>query len=117
LRDALKVAPDDQKAAIQAEIDEITDGVVTVNPTMRIFYDKRDGMPRVHEPIKDPAINKSLTQDLYFVLMDVDEQDRARFRYFIKPQMTLGLFGLVVMVLGTVYALLPTLSRRRTEGV
>ncbi len=115
LRDALKVAPDDAKAAIQAEIDEIIDGVVSVQPTMRIFYDKRDGMPRVNEPIKDPAIEKQLTKDLYFVLMDVDEFDRARFRYFIKPHMTMGLFGLFIMVLGTAYALLPTLTRKRPE--
>ena len=115
LREALKVAPDDQKAAIQSEIDAIIEGVVTVRPTMRIFYDKRDGMPRVHEPIKDPAIEKELTKDLYFVLMDVDEQDRARFRYFIKPHMTMGLVGLFIMVLGTAYALLPTLTRKRPE--
>jgi len=86
-----------------------------VQPTMRIFYDKRDGMPRVNEPIKDPAIEKQLTKDLYFVLMDVDEFDRARFRYFIKPHMTMGLFGLFIMVLGTAYALLPTLTRKRPE--
>lgn len=115
LREALKVAPQAQKAAIEAEIAAIIDGVPSVQPTMRIFYDKRDGMPRVNEPIKDPAIEKTLTKDLYFVLMDVDEQDRARFRYFIKPHMTLGLLGLFVMVLGTTYCLLPTLTRKRPE--
>ena len=115
LRDAWKIAPDDVKPAIESEIAAITDGVTTVQPTMRIFYNKRDGMPRVNEPIKDPAINKALTRDFYFVLMDLDDMGRGHFRYFIKPHMTLGLAGLVVMVLGTVYALLPTLSRRRPE--
>jgi c-type cytochrome biogenesis protein CcmF len=115
LREALKVAPDSVKPAIEAEISEIVEGVPAISPTMRIFYNKRDGMPRVNEPIKDPAIEKTLTKDLYFVLMDVDEHDRARFRYFIKPHMTLGLFGLFVMVLGTAYCLLPTLTRKRPE--
>ena len=115
LRDALQVAPDDLKAAIEAEINETILGAVTVQPTMRIFYGKRDGMPRVSEPIKDPAISKHLTQDLYFVLMDVDEQGACHFRYFIKPHMTMGLIGLVIMVLGTVYALLPSITRRRPE--
>ncbi|MCC6575592.1 MAG: heme lyase CcmF/NrfE family subunit [Planctomycetes bacterium] len=115
LRAAAFVAPADVKPHIEAEINAIIGGVAHVHPTMRIFYDKREGTPRMNEPVKDPAIWRKPTGDLYFVLQNTQADGKAYFRYFIKPQMMLGLAGLFVIALGTIYALLPSFTRRRPE--
>ena len=115
LRSALESAPEEKRDRISAEIEAILAEAWTVKPRMRIFYDKRTGMPRVSEPEKDPAIERSFGRDLYFILQDVQPDNTAIFRFFVKPQMMTALTGLFIMVLGTVLALLPSLRRRRPE--
>lgn len=96
-------------------IDSIEQDAIVIRPTMRIFYDKRTGVPRVDEPVKDPKYHRQITRDLYFILQDADPDGRAVFRFFVKPHMTLGLFGLLVVILGTVLAFLPATRRRRKK--
>ena len=103
-------------ALIESEIEAITDGAYSLSPRIRIFYDKRTGIPRTSEPVKDPAIHRTISKDFYFILQDVDSKTgKAFFRFFIKPQMALGLAGLAVVILGTFMAFLPTMRRRRRE--
>jgi len=115
LSQARATAEGESLAAIDAEMAAIRDSAVTVHPGMRIFYDKRTGAPRMSEPVKDPHYHRQLSRDTYFILQDTRQDGTATFRYFIKPQMTLGLSGLVIIVLGTVMAILPTFRRRRPE--
>src|SRR5690606_39870007 len=102
-------------SAIDAEMATILNGAMTVEPGMRIFYDKRTGAPKMAEPIKDPYYRRSLTRDVYFILQDAQPDGTATLRFFIKPQMTLGLVGLFVITIGTVLAFLPNFRRRRPE--
>jgi c-type cytochrome biogenesis protein CcmF len=115
LRRARHTAQGETAAAIDAEIAAILADASTVEPGMRIFYDKRSGAPRMNEPVKDPYYYRTLGKDMYFILQDAQPDGRATFRYFVKPQMTLGLSGLVITVLGTVLAILPSFRRRRPE--
>jgi len=115
LRRAREHAEGDTAAAIDTEIAAIMEDAHTVEPGMRIFYDKRSGAPRMNEPVKDPYYYRTLSKDMYFILQDAQPDGRATFRYFVKPQMTLGLAGLVITVLGTVLAILPSFRRRRPE--
>ncbi|MCZ7604822.1 MAG: cytochrome c biogenesis protein CcsA [Planctomycetota bacterium] len=115
LRRARLTAQGETASAIDAEIAAILADASTVNPGMRIFYDKRSGAPRMNEPVKDPYYHRTLSKDMYFILQDAQPDGRATFRYFVKPQMTLGLSGLVITILGTVLAILPSFRRRRPE--
>ncbi|MCB9932211.1 MAG: heme lyase CcmF/NrfE family subunit [Planctomycetes bacterium] len=115
LQRARKSAEGEKLAAIDAEIAAILADAATVEPRMRIFYDKRSGAPRMQEPVKDPYYHRTLGKDTYFILQDAQPDGRATFRYFVKPQMTLGLSGLVITILGTVLAILPSFRRRRPE--
>jgi hypothetical protein len=114
LRAALAKAKDETATAITTEIAETTKGAATVHPRMRIFYDKRTGAPKTAEPIKDPEYHRTLSRDAYFILQDVKTDGTGTFRFFVKPQMVLGLAGLAVVVVGTVMAFLPSVRRRRT---
>ncbi|MBX3460312.1 MAG: cytochrome c biogenesis protein CcsA [Planctomycetes bacterium] len=98
---------------IRAEIDATTAGAATVTPRMRIFYDKRTGVPRTAEALKDPQYHRTPGRDAYFILQDTRQDGTATFRFFVKPQMTLGLAGLAVIIAGTVMAFLPSVRRRR----
>lgn len=103
-------------ALVESEIEAITDSAYSLNPRIRIFYDKRTGVPRTSEPVKDPAIERTISKDFYFILQDVDSKSgKAFFRFFIKPQMALGLAGLAVVIVGTFMAFLPNMRRRRRE--
>lgn len=115
LRNALKRATDDEAVAIRAEIDTILEDAVTVEPRMRIFYDKRTGAPKMSEPVKDPYYHRTLSRDTYFILQNAEPDGTAMFRFFVKPQMTLGLSGLVVIIIGTVLCFLPSFRKRRPE--
>ncbi|MHC4839932.1 MAG: heme lyase CcmF/NrfE family subunit [Planctomycetota bacterium] len=106
---------EERVALVESEIEAILESADSVNPRIRIFYDKRTGVPRTAEPVKDPAIHRTLSKDFYFILQDVDQQGKAFFRFFIKPQMALGLAGLAVVILGTFMAFLPQMRRRRRE--
>lgn len=100
-------------ALLDAEIDVIVDGAMSLKPGMRVFYDKRTGAPRAQEAIKDPAIHRRVSGDFYFILQDVRQDGTGTFRFFVKPQMLMGLSGLTIIALGTVMAFLPTMRRRR----
>ncbi|MDC1142761.1 cytochrome c biogenesis protein CcsA [Planctomycetota bacterium] len=102
-------------ALVESEIESILESADSLNPRIRIFYDKRTGVPRTQEPVKDPAIHRTLSKDFYFILQDVDPKGKAFFRFFIKPQMALGLAGLAVVIIGTFMAFLPQMRRRRRE--
>jgi hypothetical protein len=115
LQRARESAEGETLAAIDAEIAAILEGATTVQPGMRIFYDKRTGAPRMNEPVKDPHYHRTLARDTYFILQDARPDGTATFRYFIKPQMSLGLGGLVIIVIGTVLAFLPQFRRKRPE--
>ncbi len=98
---------------LESEINAITSGAILLEPRMRIFYDKLTGAPRMNEPVKDPFYQRSLSRDLYFILQDSRPDGTATLRFFVKPHMTLGLVGLLVLVSGTLLAFLPSLRRRR----
>ena len=115
LHRALDSAEGEIATAIQAEIDAILEDAITVEPRMRIFYDKRTGAPKMNEPVKDPYYHRTLSRDTYFILQNAEADGTAMFRFFVKPQMTLGLSGLVVIVIGTVLCFLPTFRKRRPE--
>jgi c-type cytochrome biogenesis protein CcmF len=115
LQQTREVAVGDTLAAIEREIATILEDAVTVEPGMRIFYDKRSGAPKMNEPVKDPYYYRTLARDTYFILQDSKADGTATFRYFIKPQMSLGLFGLVTIIIGTVLAFLPQFRRKRPE--
>lgn len=115
LRNALKRANEPEAAAIQTEIDTILEDAVTVQPRMRIFYDKRTGAPKMNEPVKDPYYHRTLSRDTYFILQNAEADGTGVFRFFVKPQMTLGLSGLIIMVIGTVLCFLPSFRKRRPE--
>lgn len=100
---------------IQREIDHILKRATTVEPGMRIFYDKRTGAPRMSEPVKDPFYYRTPARDVYFILQDAQQDGTATFRFFVKPQMAMGLIGLTIIVAGTVLAFLPAMRRRRPE--
>ncbi len=117
LNAALKAAGDGATAdAIRAEITQARSGAVALYPGMRIFYDKRSGAPKVNEPIKDPVYHRTLGRDAYFILQDARADGTATFRFFIKPQMVLGLAGLAIITAGTALALLPAVRRRRVAA-
>ncbi|MCA8915598.1 MAG: heme lyase CcmF/NrfE family subunit [Planctomycetes bacterium] len=101
--------------AIDDEREAILENAATVEPRMRIFYDKRTGAPRMAEPVKDPYYYRTLSKDMYFILQDAQPDGTANFRFFVKPQMSLGLAGLGVIIIGTVLAFLPPFRRRRPE--
>ncbi|MBE7492305.1 MAG: cytochrome c biogenesis protein CcsA [Planctomycetes bacterium] len=103
-----------RRPRIEAEIAAITATATAMRPRMRIFYDKLSGAPRMNEPTKDPYYHRTLARDLYFILQDARQDGTATLRFFVKPHMTLGLAGLVVLVAGTVLAFLPSWRRRRT---
>jgi hypothetical protein len=113
LRNAWRDADDETAALIEQEIHEATRDAITVAPRMRIFYNKRTGTPRMQEPLKDPVYHRTPSRDLYFILQDVRTDDTATFRFFVKPHMTIGLIGLLVLIGGTVLAFLPAMPRRR----
>jgi hypothetical protein len=114
LHSALDKAKDDAVSeAISAEIAAAHRGSTAVYPRMRIFYDKRTGAPKMGEPVKDPEYHRTLTRDAYFILQDAKLDGTGTFRFFIKPQMALGLAGLAVVIVGTVLAFLPAVRRRR----
>lgn len=113
LRMALEQADGQTADAIEAEIANALHGAETVYPQMRIFYDKRTGAPKMQEPLKDPQYHRTLSRDTYFILQDAQLDGTSTFRFFIKPQMVLGLVGLTVIAAGTVLAFLPTMRRVR----
>ncbi|MBX3474259.1 MAG: cytochrome c biogenesis protein CcsA [Planctomycetes bacterium] len=113
LLEARRKASVENGPKIDAEIKAITAGAILLTPRMRIFYDKLTGAPRMNEPVKDPFYHRSAGRDLYFILQDAQLDGTAALRFFIKPHMTLGIVGLVVLVFGTVLAFLPTFRRRR----
>jgi c-type cytochrome biogenesis protein CcmF len=113
LRKALAQAQGATAQAIEAEIAEALRGAQTVHPQMRIFYEKRTGTPKMNEPLKDPQYHRTLSRDTYFILQDAQLDGTATFRFFIKPQMVLGLVGLTVISAGTVLAFLPAVRRVR----
>jgi len=115
LQRALLTSEGETATAIQAEIDTILEDAVTVQPGMRIFYDKRTGAPKMNEPVKDPYYHRTLSRDTYFILQNAESDGTALFRFFVKPQMTLGLVGLMVIIIGTVLAFLPSFRKRRPE--
>ncbi len=115
LHSALEKAKDDAVIqAIEAELAATQAGSTAVHPGMRIFYDKRTGAPKMGEPVKDPQYHRTLSRDAYFILQDAKLDGTGTFRFFIKPQMALGLAGLAVVIVGTVLAFLPAVRRRRT---
>jgi hypothetical protein len=114
LHSALEAANDEAVAqAIEAELTAVHEGSTVVYPRMRIFYDKRTGAPKMGEPVKDPEYHRTLSRDAYFILQDAKPDGTGTFRFFIKPQMVLGLAGLAVVIVGTVLAFLPAVRRRR----
>lgn len=115
LQQAKTAADPAQAAAIESEIAAILEDAITVQPRMRIFYDKRSGAPRMNEPVKDPYYHRTFGRDLYFILQDSQPDGTATFRYFVKPMMSLGLAGLGVIIIGIVLAFLPNMRRRRPE--
>lgn len=116
LMKAHETASGDRQQSIARAIDEIKRRSIVLHPRMRIFYDKRSGAPRMNEPVKDPYYSRSASRDLYFILQDATLDGRASLRFFIKPHMTLGLCGLLVLIGGTVLAILPTFRKRRAEA-
>ncbi|MBZ0135155.1 MAG: cytochrome c biogenesis protein CcsA [Planctomycetes bacterium] len=115
LQRALKTADAETAGAIEGEISTILEDAVTVEPRMRIFYDKRTGSPRMNEPVKDPYYHRTVSRDTYFILQNAEADGTALFRFFVKPQMALGLSGLVVIIIGTVLCFLPSFRKRRPE--
>ncbi len=110
---ALERAEGKNRDAITLELGEATKGASTVHPRMRIFYDKRTGVPRTAEALKDPQYDRTLGRDAYFILQDAKQDGTGTFRFFVKPQMVLGLAGLAIVTMGTVMAFLPSVRRRR----
>lgn len=113
LHKALAETHPEKAQHIRAEIDATVAGAATVTPQMRIFYDKRTGVPRTSEALKDPQYHRTPSRDAYFILQDTRPDGTATFRFFVKPQMTLGLAGLAVVIAGTVMAFLPSVRRRK----
>lgn len=113
LMQARRDASPDQLEKLDAEIHAITRNALSLQPRMRIFYDKLTGAPRMNEPVKDPYYERAWNRDLYFILQDAQSDGTATLRFFVKPHMSLGLAGLMVLVGGTVLAFLPSLRRRR----
>ncbi|MCC6466453.1 MAG: cytochrome c biogenesis protein CcsA [Planctomycetes bacterium] len=101
-----------KQAWIDAETAEIRRDALELTPRLRLFYDKRTGAPRMNEAVKDPFIHRTLSTDVYFILQDTTGDGTATLRFFLKPQMALGLAGLGVLMLGTLLAFLPTMRRR-----
>lgn len=116
LLEARKQADGARAEKLDAEISAITGRAILLEPRMRIFYDKLTGAPRMNEPVKDPFYQRSLGRDLYFILQDSRADGTATLRFFVKPHMTLGLFGLFVLVAGTLLAFLPSPRRRRVSA-
>jgi cytochrome c biogenesis factor len=114
LMQARKEIKNDALAAkIDNEITAITKSAIHMQPRMRIFYDKLTGAPKMQEPVKDPFYDRSFSRDLYFILQDARKDGTATLRFFVKPHMTMGIAGLMVLVFGTVMAFLPSFRRRR----
>jgi hypothetical protein len=110
---ARETAEGEKLAAIDRTIADVKKTAIELRPRMRIFYDKRTAAPRMNEPVKDPFYSRSLTRDLYFILQDAQPDGEAALRFFIKPHMATGLCGLLVLIGGTVLAILPTFRKRR----
>jgi c-type cytochrome biogenesis protein CcmF len=123
LRDAEAMGSEEEKARAKELIARLLPGMQTVRPRIQMFYDKRNGEPRpTGESVRDPEIHTRLSEDVYLILQGVDirdiadqSSDIAIFRIFIKPGILLGIMGLIVIVLGSFFALLP--RRRSNQAV
>jgi len=121
LRDVESYGSEAERKEAQSRITPILATADTVRPRIQMFFNKRTGEPRPDgESVRDPEIVQHWNEDVYLILQGVEirdplspEADIAIFRIFIKPGMMLGLAGLVIIVLGSVFALLP---RRRRAG-
>ncbi len=115
LRLAEAEAPQKTRKTAQEYLARILSNSNSVQPRIKIFYDKKTGSPRpLGEDVRDPQIKKYLSEEVYVILQAVNfgddptgKDDRGIFRIFIKPGMNFGLLGLVIIIAGAVFALLP----------
>lgn len=116
LRDVERDGNDAEKALAQSVLrDVLASAKGTLAPGIKIHRDKQTGGPRSGGVQADPEILELLDEDLYVTLQDIDLSapgEPANFRVHVKPGMNLARLGLVVMVLGALFALLP--RKRRT---
>ena len=108
------------------KIGPIIDDALKLEPQIKTFYDKRTGSLRGNgEAVRDPQIERQLTRDIYIILQDADikenvwngRKDSFNYRIFVKPGMNIGLIGLLIMIFGATFALLPTRSKRGRVSV
>ena len=75
--------------------------------------------PTSQQPIATPAVNSSLTSDLYLTLMAFDQEDgqHATIRAIVNPGMAWLWIGGLIMGIGSLIAIWPRgTGRTRTAG-
>jgi cytochrome c-type biogenesis protein CcmF len=109
--DGLRDESDDHMARLIATVTAYEDGkeIGPLEPEKR-FYRKPE------QPATEVAFRSTLRDDLYVILGSVDEgSDSATFQAYINPLVAWLWLGGIVLVLGTLLAIVPTRSARARE--
>jgi cytochrome c-type biogenesis protein CcmF len=101
---ALSVSEDAQKQMITADVEVLRDG----QPFARMYPARWYFFGRETQPTTEVALRRGFADDVYLVLAEYDAATQlATFAVHINPLVNWVWFGVGVMVLGTIIALLP----------
>jgi cytochrome c-type biogenesis protein CcmF len=102
--DALRVTADAQKQMVTGDVTVTADGKAlgTMTPA-KWFYERRP-----EEPTTEVAIRRAVGEDLYIVLAGFDVASQsATYKVTVNPLVNWVWFGLGIMVVGCIIAMLP----------
>jgi cytochrome c-type biogenesis protein CcmF len=102
--DAIRVTQDSRKQAITAHVTALRDGaeLTKMYPARWFFHTHQD------QPTTEVAIRRTLTEDLYVVMPEVDVASQtASVNLVVSPLVNWVWFGFGMLAIGTLIALLP----------
>jgi cytochrome c-type biogenesis protein CcmF len=80
-------------------------GIVRLTPH-RIWYEKAEQLST------EVAIYSTWKHDLYLILADMDQSQKASFKVYVNPLVSWFWWGGIIMCLGGILVLLPPRQRR-----